>query len=657
MRLLYFILLGLSLLSAWFGVHQLLQFPLGNFQGFAMVGMSMLLIAWVVAHPLKDLSDVDANSIQARIARRFDTIAEAMLKRPLIYVAMALGALTVALATKPALQPWPILILWTTGIVLFVVGTATPDIGIGTRATVSRVVEWIRVARWELLAVVTLTIIAFLCRGIALGDIPHNVHGDEGEMGLLARSILRGELRDPFTTAFLGHPSLWFFIQALALRLFGDNIAGLRTLSALIGALAIPALYVFARPLYGRTVAILSAVFLAFYHVHIHYSRIGLNNIVDPLMTLLTLAAFFYGYRRRSLVGFGLAGVLMGLAQYFYYGTRLILVILFVLVVFLVIKERRQLQRFFGSLAGLAVGFLITIGPLMRYYLANPVVYYSRMTEHGLFQRGNIPDLQANGQSFIVALLEHAYRTFGLFVTYNEHSPFYDSGLPLLSHGMELLFIVGIVLVLLNWRKMENFTLLLWVAGTATFGGFLLWDSPLGQRYLIATPALCLLMALALVQINTLLSQIIGLSQRLQIGFIALILGAFSFWNLYFYFAVYTPLNKYALMPTATEIGYYLQERSGKSYAYMFTPPALYLDYATIEFVARNPPGTNVLDPLTSLVTLQEPPPGLRPVFIFIPDRLNELTVVKQRYSDGKLQQFFRPQDREHPYLYIYEPR
>jgi hypothetical protein len=328
-----------------------------------------------------------------------------------------------------------------------------------------------------------------------------------------------------------------------------------------------------------------------------------------------------------------------------------------VLVVFLVIKERRQLQRFFGSLAGLAVGFLITIGPLMRYYLANPVVYYSRMTEHGLFQRGNIPDLQANGQSFIVALLEHAYRTFGLFVTYNEHSPFYDSGLPLLSHGMELLFIVGIVLVLLNWRKMENFTLLLWVAGTATFGGFLLWDSPLGQRYLIATPALCLLMALALVQINTLLSQIIGLSQRLQIGFIALILGAFSFWNLYFYFAVYTPLNKYALMPTATEIGYYLQERSGKSYAYMFTPPALYLDYATIEFVARNPPGTNVLDPLTSLVTLQEPPPGLRPVFIFIPDRLNELTVVKQRYSDGKLQQFFRPQDREHPYLYIYEPR
>lgn len=656
-RLLYLILLILSLLSAWFGVHELLQFPLGNFKGFTLVGMGMLILAWIIAHPLKSLADMDANSLQGKISRRFDPIAEAMLKRPLIYVSMLVGLLAVALAKNPALQPLPILMLWITGIVLFVVGTATPRFGIRMRKMISRAVACVQYSRWELAAVMALTIVAFLCRAIALDRIPHNVHGDEGEMGLVARAILGGEFRDPFTSAFLGHPSLWFFIQALALRIFGDNIAGLRTLSALIGALAIPALYVFARPLYGRTAAILSAVLLTFYHVHIHYSRIGLNNIVDPLMILVTLAAFFHGYRRRSLVGFGLSGVLMALAQYFYYGTRLILVIMFVLLVFLAIKERRQLQRFLGHMALLAIGFLITIGPLMRYYIANPVVYYSRMIEHGLIERGNIPDLQENGQSLAVALLQHAYRTLGLFVTYNEHGPFYDSGLPLLSHGMELLFIIGIVLIALKWRDMENFALLLWVVGTAIFGGFLLWDPPLGQRYLIATPALCLLMALALMQINSLLSQIMGLSQRLQTGFMALIVGVFSFWNLYFYFDVYTPLNKYALNPTATEIGYYLQEQAGKSYAYMFTPPALYLDYATIKFIARNPPGISVLDPITSVATLQELPVELRPVFIFVPERLNELNVVKLRYPEGNLRAYFRLQDPEHPYMYIYEPQ
>lgn len=657
MRLLYLILFALSLLSAWFGVHQLLQFPLGNFLGFTMVGMSILILAWVIAHPLKSLADMDANSLQGKISRRFDPFAQAMLKRPLIYVSMLVGILTVGLAKNPALQPFPILILWTTGIVIFVVGTATPEFATKVRETISRAVTWIRDSRWELVAVLALTIFAFLCRGIALDRIPHNVHGDEGEMGLVARAILRGEFRDPFTTAFLGHPSIWFFIQALALRIFGDNIAGLRTLSALIGALAIPALYVFARPLYGQTVAIISAVLLAFYHVHIHYSRIGLNNIVDPLMILVTLAAFFHGYRRRSLVGFGLAGVLMGLAQYFYFGTRLILVIMFILLVFLDIKEHSQLRWFFGSVAVLAIGFMITVGPLMRYYLANPVVYYGRMTEHGLIQRGNIPDLQANGQSLAIALLEHAYRTFGLFVTYNEHSPFYDSGLPLLSHGMELLFIVGIVFAALKWRDMENFALLVWVAGTAIFGGFLLWDPPLGQRYLIATPALCLLMALALMQINTLLAQIMGLSRRLQTGFIALIVGACSLWNLYFYFYIYTPLNKYALNAAPTEIGYYLQGHAGKSYAYMFTPPSLYLEYATIKFIAMDPPGMNVLDPITSVAALQEIPAGLHPVFIFIPERLNELDVVKQRYPDGNLREYSRQQDPLHPYLYIYEPR
>jgi len=293
----------------------------------------------------------------------------------------------------------------------------------------------------------------------------------------------------------------------------------------------------------------------------------------------------------------------------------------------------------------------------MRQYIAHPDAYVARLTEHGLLQRGSVPDLQANGQSLFTALVGHAYRTFGLFITVNEHGPFYDSGTPLLSHGMDLLFIIGIVLVLLGWRKIENFALLSWVAGTALLGGFLFFDPPQGQHYVIAIPALCILMSLALAQISFLLSQVMVLSQRLSIGFTAFVLLAITFWNLYFYFGIYTPLNSYAYTPVMADIGNYLHKQSRKSYVYMFTPPNIYLNYGTIEFIANDPPGMDVLDSITSVTALPEPPTGLRPVFIFIPERLNELEVVKQRYPHGKLREYSRPQKPDEIYLYIYEPR
>jgi hypothetical protein len=312
-----------------------------------------------------------------------------------------------------------------------------------------------------------------------------------------------------------------------------------------------------------------------------------------------------------------------------------------------------------GQMVLMGIGFLIAGGPLLRYYITPPQVYYGRMLERGLFQNGaiHVPDLQANGQSLFQALLGHAYRTFGLFVSVNELGPFYNSGTPILNHGMELLFLIGVVLAVLNWRKVEYFVLLPWVAGTAIFGGFLFSDGLQGQRYLIAAPALCILMALAMVQISALLSPIMRLSQIQQSGIIALMVAAYTVWNLYFYFGIYTPLNSYAYSPTPTEVANYLHNRAGKTFVYMFTPNNLYLNYATIKFIANDPPGMDVLSPLTSITDLPEPPVGLRPVFIFIPERLNELEVVKQRYPDGNLQQYFRPQDPQHPYMYIYEPR
>jgi hypothetical protein len=164
-------------------------------------------------------------------------------------------------------------------------------------------------------------------------------------------------------------------------------------------------------------------------------------------------------------------------------------------------------------------------------------------------------------------------------------------------------------------------------------------------------------MALALVQVRVLSSKILAASQRVWAVGVAIAVAALALWNVYFYFNIYTPRNSYTYTPIMTDIGYYLRAQAGKRYAYAFTTPYIYLNYATIEFIANDPPGMDVLDPLTSITDLPETPGGLRPVFIFVPDRLNELEVVKQQYPDGELRKFSHSPTPGKVYLYIYEPR
>jgi hypothetical protein len=655
-RLSHLLLLSISLLLAWLGVHQLRDMSSGGISGLLLVGMAMLIFAWAVTKARRLLLAVDTDSTQSTSTWRLGRLIRAVRDRLGLHSSILFGGCAILVAPYPSFQPWPVLALWVAGIVLLLVGAAQLESRNVIGSIIASVSTWIRTAHWELLWVLALTLLGLLLRSIALDAIPHNVHGDEGEMGMVARAVLRGELRDPFATAWLGHPTLWFFLQALALDLFGDRIGGLRMLSALLGTLAVPALYIFARPLYGRAVAIIATALLAGYHLHIHYSRIGLNNIADPLMMTLTLAAFFYGYRTRAPVGFALAGVIMGLAQYFYFSARFIPVLMLLLLAYLVVRDRQQLLKLWRQIGLLAIGFILAIGPLLRYFITRPDIFVARLAEQGLLQDDHLAELQANGQSLFAALVEHAYRSFGLLVFVEENSPFYGSGIPLLDQGSTVLFILSVVLMLLHWRQLESIVLLLWVGVTAFFGGFIIFGSPMSTRYVIAAPALCILIALALVQIGSLLRQTMALSPQLYIGAVSVTVLLIMGWNIYFYFGIYTPRNSYAQAQAVTEIANYLRPQAGQRYVYMFATPYFYLHHGTIAFVGKQPDGTDVIDHLSSSTTLGDPPPGLRPLFIFVSERLSELEIVKQRYPGGELREYRIQPGDDRTLMYIYEP-
>lgn len=119
---------------------------------------------------------------------------------------------------------------------------------------------------------------------------------------------------------------LYPYLQSWSVDLIGTNLGGIRFVSAIFGTFGIIPLYLLSRVLFERQVAVMSAVMLATLPIHIQFSRIGINNIADPLFG--TFALYFIAlatrHPERNLPYLGLAGICTGLTQYWYDGGRFV---------------------------------------------------------------------------------------------------------------------------------------------------------------------------------------------------------------------------------------------------------------------------------------------------------------------------------------------
>ncbi len=172
---------------------------------------------------------------------------------------------------------------------------------------------------------VLIVVIALLLRGFNLEYAIHR-HVDE----LISIDSLVQVWDDPNTrllvpyTGVAAFSRLYTALQSITVAAFGENLTGLRVISAIFGALGVAAVYGLAGVLFGKRTAWLAALMLAVMPVHLHFSRLGINNIADPLFGTLALAFLARGQRDGVLSDFVAAGVMLGLTQYFYEGGRLL---------------------------------------------------------------------------------------------------------------------------------------------------------------------------------------------------------------------------------------------------------------------------------------------------------------------------------------------
>lgn len=493
--------------------------------------------------------------------------------------------------------------------------------------------------RWDAAVAVGLFVVALALRAWQTSQFPNTYSGDEGSAGLYALELLTGKANNLFNVGWFSFPSLYFTVQSAAIALLGQTVEAVRLTSAVAGALTVVAVYFLGRAMFDRTTAVLAALYLAASHYHIHMSRIALNNVWDGLFGTLAILGLWYGWRSGRRVGFILCGLALGLGQYFYVSIRP-LPILFLIWAAVAFWRQRPLfrERFHGLVLAALIAFVVFL-PLALYFLEKPDEFQAplnRVTIFGPWLEGEL----ARGERTTGEIIRDQAISGALGFTHEPLRLLYNPGSPLLLAGAGTLFLLGILWALLNFDL--RYLLLLLPLLAAVASNAVSQDSPASQRYILAMPLVALFIALPLGQaIAWLRAQYPRYRAAVAVGAF-LLLGLIALVDVNYYFnRVYA--NGYVLgglnTTVATEIAYYLRDKEPADQdVYFFGFPRMgYFSLSTIPFLAPEKRGQEVIDPLAGPPDFALRGPTL---FIFLPERLNELLLVQERFPGGVYQEF-----------------
>jgi len=501
---------------------------------------------------------------------------------------------------------------------------------------VSSAVRWVRARRFELAGLVVLLAAALALRLVDLEHVPANLGGDEGTQGVAALRLLGPPLGNPFSTGWFSVPTMSFLAWGLSMRVFGETVAGLRTLSALIGTLTVLTTFLLARELWGRGVGWLAASLLAFSHFHIHFSRLGSNQIADGLCVTLALWLLARGLRSRRAIYFALAGAVTGMGWYGYFGARLVGIVLVSYCAWRLVVQVRFLSRYGRLLLVLVWAALVVAAPLLFHYVEHPEAMVSRARQVSIFASGWLArEREITGRSTAALMLQQLWKSVSAFNYTLDPTYWYHPSIPLLDFVSGLLFVIGLFWATARWRWPANGLLLLWFWLAVVLGWVVTENPPSSMRLTIVAPALAALVGLGLKWLVAWARRMFG-GGRVLWGLVLALLAAIAALNLHYYFAVYTPTRVYGnpSAEVATELGRYLAQQDDGYIVYFYGPPFMYWGHGTLRFMAGDVVGQDVPQAGESSQA-EEPDPRRGARFVFLSERLGELGLIRTRYPGG----------------------
>lgn len=351
----------------------------------------------------------------------------------------------------------------------------------------------------SLIPIYAITLLALILRVVLLSEA---VHVMVDELHLFdAVAQLWGNPNQPMLHPMNGlaaMPFMFAYFQQLLAAIFGADFFGIRLGAAIVGTLTIPALYLLAKWLFDDKTAIIAALLLAIFPAHIHFSRLAIINIADPLFGTLALAFLVRALRTNAQSDYVLAGVNLALVNYFYEGGRLLFVGVFVLWLGFVLVTSRPRKHRRGMLLMGATALLI----VMPYYysLLRPGAQFaSRFENEGVRPKYLLRDLQTKP---VGEVLEAHWTDALQFAFYHtiyspDSSQFYYGGYTGILHWYVVPFyFLGLVYGL--WRLRSIGVLLwLWVACSIIGISFVV-STDWTVRFEVLFPVMMLIVAVGL---------------------------------------------------------------------------------------------------------------------------------------------------------------
>jgi hypothetical protein len=500
--------------------------------------------------------------------------------------------------------------------------------------------ERLRPLRLELALLGLIVLTAAGLRFILLGDLPRVINGDEGLLGQAALLTRELPLANPFAL-FENFGALYMQGIAVALAWLGPTPLGLRLLPAIGGTLAVPALYLLGRTLFGPRVGLLAALLLALSHAHIHFSRtVAVGYIQGTWIAPLVLYLFASGLHKRSALRLAVGGLLLGADFMVYLGATILTGFLLVYVLVAAVLCRPLIQSALRPILAFWFGVVLAALPQAVYSWRHPAQLFARLNSEGTLQSGWLAEqIQATGQSAFQVLAARVAHAFLSLIHYPAED-FYGAPAPLLEVATAALFVLGLGVALVKTRDYRYLLLnaYFWAA-TVAVGVFAIPPSADSYRMLIAVPPAMLLAALGWEQALGAVAPASHAGRLARPALYGALIATVALINLRTYFVDFAGRCRFGGDPQtrfASYLGNFLRPLDREADVYLLSTEELrYGTHSSVDFLSNGLPVVNVDEPVGTLFA--------RPNVVVIAgaDRADELRAWARQNPGGSLAQVY----------------
>lgn len=417
--------------------------------------------------------------------------------------------------------------------------------------------------------------------------------------------------------------------------------------------------------MFGAGVGIVAGFLAATFHFHLLYSRIALNNVGDMLFLPLMLWLIDRGIGGRRRVESLLAGITIGLGQYYFFGARLLPVVAIVVVAATALDSvgwrRGRLDEGIRSFAPytllLVVGAVIAATPFLANYIDHGNEVLARQRQVSIFGSGWLgQEGTRTGKSAVEIVIGQVWRA-ALVPFHTPVSGTYATPVPFAGSSLAIPIAIGLGIVAAQcWRRRYAGLATAWLGvtlGLAITQG----PRPESNRFVGAAPLLAILAAIGLVAVHRIAVRLAGAPKRLAMVGTAVVVATICLWNVRFYFDETRLLASYSSENTqvANTLAYEIRPMGSDVEVYFAGPPRMWYDgFGNIAFIAPDANGLSVEQPWT---TAKAPPVLIgRSLFVFLPERAGELSVVRSWFPGGQSRNVTSPTGQPLYTEYLVEP-